>query len=193
MYWFLLLYYKMTKTGNKFKKVKRFFVFCFTECKYAAHLLNQHRQLMAEMLVALFFAKVTSIKYIRWNKATFLDFESPLYALFFCHLNTFGQTSPFPVPFTCICTLLMEPNLKKSTILFVLRYVRYKGCLKSQIWEWKVYPWLHRQVNHQLHQMHLFLQKTYFWRWNLRCTFNCNIECPLKFAFYWIVLWILLH
>ena len=30
--------------GNKFKKAKRNF-FCFTECKYAAYLLNQHRQL----------------------------------------------------------------------------------------------------------------------------------------------------
>ena len=34
----------MTVTGNKFKKAKRVF-FCFTECKHAAYLLNQHRQL----------------------------------------------------------------------------------------------------------------------------------------------------
>ena len=39
-----LLYYKMTKTWNKFKKPKRMF-FCFTEWKYAACLLSQHRQL----------------------------------------------------------------------------------------------------------------------------------------------------
>ena len=49
--------------GNKFKKVKPNF-FCFTECKYAAYLMNQHRQLTAEMFVVLFFDKVPSIKYV---------------------------------------------------------------------------------------------------------------------------------
>ena len=34
----------MAITGNKFEKAKRVF-FCFTECKHAAYLLNQHRQL----------------------------------------------------------------------------------------------------------------------------------------------------
>ena len=34
----------MTKAGNKFKKAKRS-CFCFAECKYAAYLRNQHRQL----------------------------------------------------------------------------------------------------------------------------------------------------
>ena len=48
--WFLLLYYKMTKMGNKLKKANFFFFifvffFCFTECKYAVYLMNQHRQL----------------------------------------------------------------------------------------------------------------------------------------------------
>ena len=38
--WFLLLYYKMTQMGNKFKKAKHIF-FCFTEYKYVAYLLNQ--------------------------------------------------------------------------------------------------------------------------------------------------------
>ena len=43
---FLLLYYKMIKMRNKFKKAKAIFlIFCFTECIYAAYLLNQHRQL----------------------------------------------------------------------------------------------------------------------------------------------------
>ena len=42
--WFLLLYYKITKTGNKLKKAKCFFL-CFTKCKYVLYLLNQHRQL----------------------------------------------------------------------------------------------------------------------------------------------------
>ena len=40
--WLLLLYYKMTKTGNKFKKTKR--IFCFTHCKYPAYLLNVYLQ-----------------------------------------------------------------------------------------------------------------------------------------------------
>ena len=43
--WFLLLYYKIIKTGNKFKKAKRNLFFCFTKYKYAAYLLNQQRQL----------------------------------------------------------------------------------------------------------------------------------------------------
>ena len=32
------------QNGEKCKKAKRIF-FCFTECKYDAYLLNQHRQL----------------------------------------------------------------------------------------------------------------------------------------------------
>ena len=107
---------------------------------------------------------------------------------------TFGQISTFPLAVTRMRTLSMEPNIKESTVLFLLRYIRYKGRLKSQIWDSKVYPWLHRQVNHQVHwQMHLFLYKTCFWKWNLRCTFNWVTECLLKFTFNWSVLRTLLH
>ena len=66
----------------------------------------------------------------------FFDFKSPLNALFLKNGATkttdctFGQTSYFPLSLTPIRTLLMEPNLKKSTILFVLRYIRYKGNLR---------------------------------------------------------------
>ena len=154
--WFLLLYYKMTKTGNKLEKAKRFFCFlCFLFYRtYAAHLLNQHRQLtngreVGECLRCYFF----------------FDFKSPLNALFLktgatkTTDYTFDQTSYFPLSLTPIRTLLMESNLKKSTILFVLCYLRYKGRLMSQIWDSKVYSWLHRQVDHQLHcQMDRFLQ-----------------------------------
>ena len=119
--WFLLLYYKMTQMGNKFKKAKHFF--CFTEYKYVAYLLNQHKQLTNGR-----------------------------------NVYAFGQTSSPPSSLSRISTLLMEPNLKISTILLVLLYIRFKGRVKSQIWDSKLYPWLHRQVNHPLQrQMHLFL------------------------------------
>ena len=45
----------------------------------------------------------------------------------------FYETSPISLPLTRIRTLLMEPNLKMATILFVLRYKRYNGPVKSQI------------------------------------------------------------
>ena len=55
-------------------------------------------------------------------------------------------------------TSASESNLRTSTILFVLPYIRYKGRVKNQIWASKVYPWLYCQVNHQLQRrMHLFL------------------------------------
>ena len=46
---------------------------------------------------------------------------------------TFGQISTFPLAVTRMRTLSMEPNIKESTVLFLLRYIRYKGRLKSQI------------------------------------------------------------
>ena len=46
-----------------------------------------------------------------------------------------------------VSTLSMKPNLKMSTILFVLRYIRYKGRVKSQVLDSKVYSSLHCQVN----------------------------------------------
>ena len=52
------------QNGKKFKKAKRN-SFCFTECKYDAYLLIQHRQLTNGRNVrVLFFAKVPSIKYV---------------------------------------------------------------------------------------------------------------------------------
>ena len=116
------------------------------------------------MFVVLFFAKVSSIKYVRWNKSNFFDLESPLYALWEKNSVTktidyaCGQTSPLSLPLTHTRTLSIEPNLKMSTILFVLFYIRYKGCVRNQIWNSKVHLWLHPQVDHQLQgQMHLFL------------------------------------
>ena len=58
----------------------------------------------------------------------------------------------------------MEPNLKKSTILFVLRYVRYKGNLR-----FKGVPLIALSSEPSSAS---FFDKTYFWSWNLRCTFN---------------------
>ena len=52
----------------------------------------------------------------------------------------FGQISTFPLAVTRMRTLSMEPNMKESTVLFLLRYIRYKGRLKSQILDSKVYP-----------------------------------------------------
>ena len=51
------------QNGKKFKKAKRN-SFCFTECKYDAYLLIQHRQLTnGGDVCVLFFVKVPSIKY----------------------------------------------------------------------------------------------------------------------------------
>ena len=106
----------------------------------------------------------------------------------------FGQTSSLLLPFTRIRTLLIEPNLKISTIMFVLRYISYKGHVKSQIWDSKVYHWLYRQVNHKLQrQMQFFCNFSCFLKWNLRCTFKCSNKCFFRFTFYWIVLGTLLH
>ena len=95
-----------------------------------------------------------------------------------------------PLPLTRIRTLLMESNLKMLTILFALRYIRYKGRVKSQIWDSKVYPWLPRQMKHQLlRRIHLFFFHFFlciflcFLKWNFRCTFKCNIAFLLKFIF----------
>ena len=60
--WFLLLYYKMTKTRNVLKKAKRH-AFCFAKYKYVAYLLNQQRQLTnSRMFQVLFFANMSSTK-----------------------------------------------------------------------------------------------------------------------------------
>ena len=130
---------------------------------------------MAEMFVMLFFAQVSSIKNVRWNKSIFFDSESPLYTIWEKNGATktidyaFGQTSPLSLPLTRIRTLSREPNLKMPTILFILHYIRYKGRVKSQIRDSKVYLWLHRQGKHQLQcQMHLFF--------NFLC-FLAKLEC----------------
>ena len=112
---------KWPKWGTNSKKPNIFF--CFTEYKYVAYLLNQHKQLTNGR-----------------------------------NVYAFGQTSYPPSSLSRISALLMESNLKMSTILLVLLYIRFKGRVKSQIWDSKLYPWLHRQVNHPLQrQMHLFL------------------------------------
>ena len=143
-------------------------------------------------MVVLVFAKVPSIKYWLWNKPNFFDSETALYGLW--EKNGTTKSIDYALPLTRIRTLLTEANLKMSTILFVLLYIRYKG----QIWDSHVYPWLHRQVDHQLQrQMHLFLHNVCnflcFLMWILRCTFKCNIEYLLKSTFYWAVLWTPLH
>ena len=100
---------------------------------------------MAEMFVVLVFAKCHQ-KYVHWNKPIFFSFESPLYALWEKYDITkttdydFGQTFLLPLSLTHIRTLSMDTSLKMSTILFVLRYLRYKGCVKSRIWDSKVDP-----------------------------------------------------
>ena len=38
------------------------YYFCFAECKYAAYLLNQHRQLTKKMFAVLLLVTVSSIK-----------------------------------------------------------------------------------------------------------------------------------
>ena len=45
----------------------------------------------------------------------------------------FGQTFPLSVPLTSIRTLSIEANLKMSTVLFVLRYIRCKRRVKRQV------------------------------------------------------------
>ena len=84
------------------------------------------------MFVVLFFAKVSSIKYVRWNKSNFFDPESPLYALWDKNSAiklidyAVGQTSPHP-PSSCPHTFFIGGiEFEMSTILFVLLYIRYK-------------------------------------------------------------------
>ena len=84
------------------------------------YLLNQHRQLTDESnFLLLFFAKVPSIKYIRWNKPIFL-IPSPLYAIWEKNGITktidyaFGYTPSLPLALTRIRTLSMDPKLKTS-------------------------------------------------------------------------------
>ena len=144
---------------------------------------------MAEMFVVLCFAKMSSIKYIRWYKPFFF---------FQACLVHFWPDLPLSLPPTRKRTLSMPSNLKTSKILFFLQDIRYKRRAESRNWDSKVRPWLHSQVDHQLQrQMHLFLriflQFFCFWKWNLRCTFKCSMECLLKFTFYWIVLCTLLY
>ena len=100
-------------------------------------------------------------------KPSFFDSESLLYALWEKNGVTktidfaFGQTPLLPLPLTCIRTLSLEPNLKMSTILFVLHYIRYKGRVKSRIWDSQVHSWSHRQVGHQL-QCHACFSSHFF-------------------------------
>ena len=121
--WFLILYYKMTKTGNILNKVKSksiFALFCQIRNIYW---INKGKQLMEEIFVELFFAKVPSIKFLHWNK------PNVLFRGFF-----WFQTSP---SFSSYLqrNLSIVLNLKISIILFVLRYIRHKVCVKSGIWD----------------------------------------------------------
>ena len=68
-----------------------------------------------------------------------------------------------------------ESNLRMSTILFLLLYIRYKGRVK-------------RFIGVPLTFFYNFL---YFLKWNLMCTFKCDIECLFMFTFYGTVLWTL--
>ena len=84
------------------------------------------------MFVVQFFAKVPSIKYIRWDKPSRFDSVSPLYTLKKNDATktidyTFSQAFLFPLPVNGIRSLSMEPNLKMSP--------NSKERVKSQIWD----------------------------------------------------------
>ena len=132
----------MTKTGNKFKK-PNVILFCFTECKYAAYLLYQHRQ---TCLWCYFFAESAYAEI-----SHFFYSESPLHAIWEQHgatkpTNCVWLDLPLLLPITNICTLSMKPNLKMSNILSVLHCIKHNGHIENQIWDSNVYPLLHRQV-----------------------------------------------
>ena len=78
--WFLLLYYKWPKRRTNSKKPNVIFLFYRIQICRIFTESTQATELMAEMFVVLFFAKVPFIKYVRWNKPNVFDSESPLYA-----------------------------------------------------------------------------------------------------------------
>ena len=101
------------------------------------------------MFAVLFFVKVSSIKYVLWNKPFFFVSQPPLYALWEINGATkINGTRPPPPPslyphsLSSIYTLSMEPNVKMGAILFVLHYIWYKEHVKSLTWESKMYSYI---------------------------------------------------
>ena len=139
------------------------------------------------MFLVLFFAKVSFIKYVPWNKPNFIDSKSPLYAAWEKNGATkaidyaFGQTHPFSFSYPHTYVTDGTQCLFKMPVLFVLRYIRYKGCVKRAI-----------NCNFKcvkcIFLFTFFSSFSCFLKWNLRCNFKCNIECLRKFTFYWIVI-----
>ena len=69
------------QNGEQIQKSQTYF-FCFIECKYAAYLLNQHKQVAnGRNFSGAIFAKVSSIKYLHWNKLNFWYRVSHVYTL----------------------------------------------------------------------------------------------------------------
>ena len=90
----------MIQMENKFKKAKRNF-FCFTEYKYVAYSLNQHKQLTNGRNVCgatINYGAIYKVRTLKWPQ--FFYSESPFYALWEKNDATkpidyaFGQTSP---------------------------------------------------------------------------------------------------
>ena len=133
--------------------------------------------------MVLFFAKVPSIKYVRGNMA----------------------------PLKQLITLLAGPP---SFLFVLLAYIPYRWnlvwkyqqfCLLWSIWDIKdkceiqrctldcIVKWAVNCNVKCIFFSLFFCNFSCFLKWNLKCNFKWNIEHLLKFTFYWIVLWALLH
>ena len=79
-----MTYVKLLQNGENRKHIQKSqtYFFLYFQQQDVAYLLNQHKQLIDVInFCSALFDKVSSIKYVRWNKPICFYSESPLYAL----------------------------------------------------------------------------------------------------------------